>query len=259
MQKPKIWELYAPAFAIGLALLCLCFVSIQPVRASGGLPHQFDLYLSDYPTSAPHIHPVLKIKANCSLGNKRVSAEEFHELNRFVSPKVGFAKRMSGFEWKQYFAQLEAEAAWQLCMRAVGDSKQELIALAGIPSFSSTCKTKDRLLNSKECYLYQLGESWIPLLFVFDGDKCIRADVAEAVLGEAGSRKLFEDRAAYISKFAIGKTDKQIRLEIKHPIWSKFQSSGNSAIYMLDRVDGLEFVFSSGRCVRVEKQVVASW
>lgn len=259
MQNHRSRDVKALAFFIGVALLLVFSASFKPLMAARALPHQFDICLSAYPRSGPQIHPVLKTRANCSLGDKHLTARDFHALNRFVIPMSIFSERVSFFEWKQYFGRVEAEAAWQLCMRSVGGSKQELLALAGIPTFVSTCKTKDRLLNGKECYLYQIGAGWIPLLFVFEGDKCIRADLAYAVLGRDVYEQMLDDRSAYISKFAIGKTEQQIRLEIKHPIWNTQNENGVEALYMVDRVDALLFVYSFGRCVRVEKRTILSF
>lgn len=216
------------------------------------LPVRFQNYIFGSERRADFVHPVLRVRAGGSLLQKTVSDSSFAKMNRFVIPKS--CPEQEKLFWRPYFSRCEVEAAWALCNRVVGLNKNQVKLVAGLPTYVFSKKCSAPLKSDDEFWIYNFGHDWIPLVFDFGEDRCLKADLFPNMLGFQTYKRLVDWRIENLSAFAIGKTEEQLKKELNNPILNRSDrlNSAPEMEYLFTKGIGLKFIFESGRCSRVE-------
>lgn len=156
------------------------------------------------PEEVAYYHPVLRVKAGHEFDPGAVTATTFRRLNKYKDSWEGkFPEKFNYRGFCGYFSLAEVGAAREFSRRVLHLEKQQIIALAGAPSFKGRGFSGWEWLSPKsEFWVYNLGGRWIPVYLVFEGNTCVRSGIC--------SREQFhayeEWRIRQICQFGPGKS-----------------------------------------------------
>lgn len=194
------------------------------------------------------------------LGQKRFDDSIFLKLNRYSPPNTRGS-------WEYLFGPKETAAAITLSFRVRGLTKNEIVSLAGPPSFRCAkvpCWKFGK--EGQDIWIYQIGGSDIPVRLAFKEQVCTSSEI----FSDEEFRKFEDWRVSEFKNFAVGKSLSEILAKLEKPIKFNPNVEDNTAISKLlgaesftyspeDTSKPLVLTFILGRCwdVRPSQDLIA--
>lgn len=196
------------------------------------------------------LHPVLLTWAGHDLEGRAVPLNVFRELR---TCRIG--RGVSPNDWEDYFGGAEYDAAKQFAAYSKGKTRNQIKKLAGPPNYrSNNLDCWQDCGPGLESWLYQFGESDIPVRLTFNRDICTYAKL----LNQNEDRAYSISRSAKLHKLVIGKTLGAIEREEGNPTVVKFSGVfPQEAEYYITKSQYIKLSFQFGICISAEDWLVA--
>ncbi len=201
-------------------------------------------------------HPVLKIQTCEPLDIKKLEVANLNALCHLKPTNYSS-------EWYYAFADSELEAAQAIVPRVSGKSKSEISALLGRVEFKGEVPEFVKHTPSEnELWGYAVGGNKFVILLIFNGEHCVRCEVADRKL----AFKCCQHFAESMSKNAVGKTYEQIQemngpAEHFHGVTNQESADiehGNFLIiYCIGKSNSVSFKFKDNVCIESGTGLVA--
>jgi len=216
------------------------------------------LEIPDFPSpKISYRHPILGIEAGHRLNGRQLDSSVFTKLNGYKAAD----QHLNGYWFDDYFREAEGDATEQFCKKAKGLKKENILKLAGEPTFRGPNIPGLRpIWLEGNFWIYQFGNGTIMTRLTFVGNTCVEAHICNW----DEEQQYVDWRTADMENFAVGKTDAAIIKKYGKPSHVRDESNRPVCLgqpttlsYNFTSGSGISISLKNGICTRAEGYMIA--